>query len=163
MYRLGTLSREPDALAVAQTAAQRPSAAMLDLFWLGSARKWSSEPLWNEKTALCSAILESPLPDSNRRPLPYHGGSIRRDSYDLQRLCVVSGSREFAHFAGFSQGRVPLVFLDCSPTSSRSPADMPPAAPGPRVSGKRSSRPGTWRESAAFAAAFTHSGFLLIS
>ena len=51
VYRVGTLSREQDVLAVAQTAAQRRSAAMLDPFSPGSVRKWSSEPLLNKKTA----------------------------------------------------------------------------------------------------------------
>ena len=49
VYRVGTLSREQDVLAVAQTATQRRSSAMLDPFSPGSVRKWSSDPLLKQE------------------------------------------------------------------------------------------------------------------
>ena len=38
-----------------------------------ASRKWSSDPL-QEQENRAAARFVSPLPDSNRRPLPYHGG-----------------------------------------------------------------------------------------
>ena len=76
VYRVGTLSRERDVHRGRGTAAQRPSAAMLDLFLLGSARKWSSEPLLKQENravarfprALCRTRTGDPFLTIERRP-----------------------------------------------------------------------------------------------
>src|SRR5215207_6993012 len=58
VYRVGTLSRERDAHRGRGTAAQRPSAAMLDPFLLGTARKWSSEPLLKQENRAVARFSE---------------------------------------------------------------------------------------------------------
>ena len=75
--------------------------------------------------------LESPLPDSNRRPLPYHGGRIRPECPDLQRVRVAVEVENFADFAAFCQGCVPLVFLDRS--AAREAALSAAAAGSPSI------------------------------
>jgi hypothetical protein len=59
VYRRGTLSRKRTSSAVARTAAQRRGAAVLDPFSLGSARKWSSEPLLKQENRVVARFARA--------------------------------------------------------------------------------------------------------
>jgi hypothetical protein len=52
MYRVGNFDSRRDARREAKEHGAAPIRPMLDPFSLGSARKWSSEPLLNKKSAL---------------------------------------------------------------------------------------------------------------
>ena len=76
-------------LRVAQTAAQRPSAAMLDPFSLGSVRKWSSEPLLKQENRVVARFRE---PSAGLEPatpsLPWQSGDARGHPAQSQSPCT---------------------------------------------------------------------------
>ena len=82
-----------------------------------------------------SSMLErqSPAPDSNRRPLPYHGGPspIGLSGLDLQiwRIARQAEARDrfwrerhLAHGSAARQADVPAEFPRCYPPEPREPA-----------------------------------------
>ena len=85
---------------------------MLDQFSLGTIRKGQKSHSEMKKPR-CSVVSESPLPDSNRRLLPYHGGLSPSKVVAFQGFPSETASRNCAHFAAFQLAHVPLVFPAC--------------------------------------------------
>jgi hypothetical protein len=107
VYRVGTLGREDAALRGPQRPAQRPPTATADLFLLSEVVTRAAPKTRKPRSG---AFAESPLPDSNRRPLPYHGSRAHRP--DARRSAEVPAQRRFRVLqatAGTCRFRQPLV------------------------------------------------------